>query len=636
MPSLLAALLLLATPARAEWRCPEPPPPPVGTEKSLLLRLRGTRGESASGSYTDDLFGVGPAPFPLPSTWRLVLPTAGADGARLAAELRSASAARLAAAERPPEDAGAAALAAAMLACAVRHPGFPLPHIESWLGEQDEQEPAMVLAALIPLEVPGEDALSLESAAIRNATSAEALDRLGWRLLELERREGASRAWFEAADRDPTALELPLRLDRAASVLVTEARLDPRPRLGRRALLERLAAALAPGSPWHRAHRRRVRRALGLLRGEVELELALTTPEETSRADALEAWLSGRPQDARALELRWIQLAALVGEDRAEEALAALDRGVLSRDPRAALLRVAALARTLRGGGASPPGANARLIEELRGLREQPFPTDEQRELADELGFGATLLGHRTARSEGDVLLAGAYLAGILSGELCDGLVGRGGEAQRALFFLYSLVRFTRDHLDEEPGAPTPAPGLDLPAELLMLEERWAALDASCGAGRAGSTVVPKKRWADAVGVRAECPRASRWLLLQQLLAAEALLGVEGFDERSAGVCSTGLAWYHLSQLRLVPAGGTGLYRTIGFWDTELYEPATELARHHLNACGAMASEQLRWTHWQHRAEQALHDLDLFDHPDPSYLEHRLEPQLPMSPIGPK
>lgn len=641
MSSLLTALLLVA-PVLGEWSCPEPePPPPRVVEvngKPLMMMLEGRYGESPSGAYYETLWSACPVEdSPHASlAWTLVTRLVGEDRRLQLEELRSESRAWLPEDAVPPPDEAAEAMAAAMLACAEQHGRHALPAVQAWANAQDEVEPAAVLAQLAVVDTPGVTRGQKQRAAIQAAHDSEALERLAWRFLQLGQREAASRTWVEAADREPLSPWLPQWLARAVAAV-------PEPR-GRRLLLERLAEALAPGSDWSEAQTRRVRRAHEPLRADVELELALTwTPggELTSRSEALQAWLGGHPRHPLDERVRWLAVAALVSEGREDEALESLDRYGPARDPREALLLVAARARQVEGRGESPELAERGLLEAVRALQEVPLTDPAQRAVAVEAGLAAALVGYAAARERGDAVLEHTWWTLIASGELLEHRHGEAWTPEALTGPVVWLIRRAQQATEalEEPQAPPPS--FDVPALLVDLEERWAGLAAegrpALVAFREAETREEKRiAWALAVQEYAHHLHRAQRLGLRQLLASEVLLAAEGFEELSAGRCSTGLAWEHLASLDLAgptqPRVAIDLSFGRSMLEEHFYEPARSLAQHHLAACHDLAVEAERWSSWQDRAEQALYRLDPGSHPNPDHVERRGEPGLLVPP----
>jgi hypothetical protein len=393
MLSSLVVLLLLVAPVAAEWSCPEPSPESAATEvmdQTLLLKLVGTRGESASGILSDDLFPVGPH-VSVPRPWRVVVRLGESERYQVGQELRQRSLARLHEAPLPEPEPEAAALAAAMVDCAEEHGGSILPRVEGWALAQGEREPPAVLARLLVLEPTRVWLSDVERAAIAAAAEHEALDRLAWRFLQLGQPGEASHAWEAAAQRSPRSPAAPRWLELAAAsgdeVPFRHERASERHRL-----LALLAAALAPGSDWSRAQPRSLRREHGVLRADADLELAAACGGADDRVARLQAWIRAHQRDSRVEQVHWIALCAALGEGQSEEVARALRVGALRGDPHRELLAVAVTAKRLAPPPEDPKGRGAlqgRLLAEVEALSAASFTEPALREVAVELGLSA-------------------------------------------------------------------------------------------------------------------------------------------------------------------------------------------------------------------------------------------------------
>ena len=313
----------------------------------------------------------------------------------------------------------------------------------------------------------------------------------------------------------------------------------------------------------------------------------------------------------------------------------------MEKGPHHALLLLAARARQVARLGEHPEHAERGLLEAVRALQEAPLTDPAQRAVAVEAGLAAALVGYAAACERGDAALAGAWWTLIVSGELLEHHPGEAWTPEAStepVVWLFHWVQQATEAL-EAPLAPrAPPPSFDVPALLVDLEGRWAALAAE---GRPAlvafreAEILEEERsaWSAAVREHAHQLHRAPRLGLRQLLASEVLLAAEGFEERSAGRCSTGLAWEHLSSIDITGPLQPGMPIDLSFHRSMLeerfYEPARFLARHHLVACLDLAVEAERWSPWQDRAERALYHMDPGSHPNPDHRERRLEPNLP-------
>ncbi len=652
MISSVAALLLLAAPGMAEWRCPEPPPAEAGAERALLLKLIGTRGQSAAGSFTDDLFFSDPDPF---RAWiargaQAATALALAEERALREEIRQAARDRLAALPIPGPDPEAAELAAAMLACAKTHPGQPLPLIEAWAREQSELEPWAVLAQIVADPPHRGLALDARDAAIRVAGDGAALDRLALRLLQLEAPAAAAEAWREAAERAPTDPALPAWLDACAALPLSVQRgREPWSGPTRGACLTALVEATAPRSDWRRAQPRALRGSVEPLRADAELDLAALGErgqDPAALAEALEAWLRAYPRDARAPRIRWLARAAALRGGQVEEVLEALVGR--TADPRDTLLRLEALARrwaSLPEDAPQRAEEERRSIEETRALGERSFPEPALQVGALKLGLALAVGGYRAARMRGDPSTAEAWWRLIVAGELpmSAALRIRGEEGLVDVglpFFALAAVPVDEPPLPWPPLSAAPSGAVALLEAIEGDWEAWAQQERpALRTLRKSRDREERKAVAREAATEHDAALASAYLLgLRQILGAEALLATQDPEARIAGHCSLGLAWAHLHALDI--GGPRSWYPGIYYPGVEFLwldvleetwrEPTRAHAVHQLEACLLEgAREQLRPPLLE-RAELAWHQLDP-QRPDP---RHQEQP-LPVAPRPP-
>jgi len=598
MLCLLAALLLLTSPAQAEWSCPEPPPEDDAQGRRRRMegevmkkRMIGTRGESSSGSLSVEFGG---------DTTGFLLYTrlAQARLANLANQLGAEERALLA--EPPPDTTHpeAQALLAAMLHCAELHRRPPLVAVKDWGAQQDEVPFSELLFHLgfpePPLAYGG-----AWKAAVAAAPDEATLEAWAWRSLAAGSGGRASITWREAAERYPFSPSLPIHLARAAAALSDAATSETRPALSpaRRAAFERLLEHTAPGSPWYEAQPRRVRRSAEPLRALAEARLlvyAFHSRDERgpSRADGAQAWLEAHPRHPRAPAMRWLRVAALMEEQRPEEAWADLETGELRGDPHDELLEllvgIMVWAEACVLALCSPPPA---------------YPPEERRlnDVALRACEGLALYGYRSSMKKGEPEAAGAWWSLLVSGGLWEGHPGRDDPESYSMAWSGLLDMAGFGHQPPPPPVLSPVEhALDVDA---LLEEVHGALEQR------------------ALDHSLDSVDAMRLVQRQLLLAEQIQAGGVTALEPTQAPCVRGEALERFFRtVWEVPTGYHSWDRIFG----RLMNPVQATALQDLHGCLDVATQAETWGPWQDRAEAALYRLDPEQHPNPEHRELRL------------